>query len=177
MYIALILPFFFIKTYALIPERCKGIEAEQPKTQETKLPTTNNKTEKREINFNNKKALQKTLNTHRKDLYKHLLKNGIKKENAKKVFELNFLEKPISSAKSQPEVIMTIDLYTSKFLKHEFVAKAFFYEHSQALNDAQHQYGVDKEIITALIAMESLAGYRKGDINILNALFTLAYTS
>jgi membrane-bound lytic murein transglycosylase B len=178
MYIMLFLPIALINlAFAIVPERCKAQTSLVQDNKNPKQKNTKKAIEPQEIAFDNKKLLAKQLASHRAAMYKGLIKNGITKENAKKVYKLNFLEKPVSSAKSQPEFVMTIDLYTSKFLKHEFVAKAFFHEHLDVLNDAQTQYGVDKEIIVALITMESLAGYRKGDINILETLFTLAYTS
>ena len=172
MYIIILSSFLFVQSlYAITPERCKT--QEQISQEQTKKSTQNAHT----IDFQNKKNLQQITAMQRKVIYKHLLKSGIKKSIAKQVFNLTFLEKPISSGKAQPESTMTIDVYISKFLKHEIIAKGFFMQYSKELNEAEEKYDVDKEIITALITMESLAGLRKGEINILNALFTLSYTS
>lgn len=156
--------------YALIPARCGEVE-------KTDAPSTSKKAQLQEVAFNNKTLLAKQLNDHRKTIYRVLVKQGISAKNAKQVYRLEFLERPIASSKAQPEFTMTIDAYTSKLLRNELIAKSFMQEHMQTLLNAEQKYGVDKEIIVALITMESMAGRRKGDIRILDSLFTLSYSS
>lgn len=175
MYLIFVLPFVLLSSvFALIPEQCQMQEA-------VAVAKKNNNTKsmpiKKVLDFKKKASINKATKQHQKSIYKILRKKGVSKKIASYVFKLKFLQKPISSAKSQPELLMTIDVYQSKFWKHKIVAKNFYEKYQENLKEAEIKYNVDKEIITALITMESLAGRRKGNINILNALFTLSYAS
>ena len=48
-------------------------------------------------------------------------------------------------------------------------------KHSRVLNKIEAKYGVDKEVVAAIWGLESAYGERRGDINIIEALATLAY--
>lgn len=158
--------------YALIPHRCQEHTKHQSVSNAKIKPK-----QKTDIAFNNKSLFAKQLGGHRTKIYQTLLKNGISVNSAKRVYKLQFLERPIASSKVQPEFTMTIDIYVSKFLRHESIARSFMQEHLSVLTDAEQIYNIDKEVITALITMESMAGHKKGDIHVLNTLFTLSYYS
>ncbi|XPS88662.1 MltB2: membrane-bound lytic murein transglycosylase B-like protein [Desulfosarcina variabilis str. Montpellier] len=53
-------------------------------------------------------------------------------------------------------------------------ARDYMQTHRQALNAAQHQYGVDKEVITAIILVETRLGTYTGKRSVMNTLATLS---
>ena len=53
--------------------------------------------------------------------------------------------------------------------------KAMLAKHKRVLNQIEKKYGVDKEVVMAVWGMESSYGKNLGDINIIEALATLAY--
>ncbi len=53
--------------------------------------------------------------------------------------------------------------------------KAMLAKHKRTLNQIEQKYGVDKEVVLAVWGLESSYGQNMGDINIIEALATLAY--
>jgi membrane-bound lytic murein transglycosylase B len=88
-----------------------------------------------------------------------------------------FIEKVISLDRKQPEKKFTFDEYLDKigFNQKATRAKEYLNDNSQALSEVAEQYGVEKEFIVALIAMESDLGRVQGKYNIIDSLATLAY--
>lgn len=88
-----------------------------------------------------------------------------------------FIEKVIELDRKQPEKKFTFDEYLEKigFKQKLTRASAYLAENSQLLSEISAQYGVEKEFIVALVAMESDLGRIQGKYNIIDSLATLAY--
>ncbi len=69
------------------------------------------------------------------------------------------------------------DRYQDIFLTEKRIAggKAFLLKHADLLASAEQQYGVQKEIIAAIIGVETFYGTRQGSYRVLDSLATLAF--
>ena len=69
------------------------------------------------------------------------------------------------------------DEYQDIFLTEKRISagKAFMQEHAELLQKAQDTYGVRKEIIAAIIGVETFYGTRQGNYRVLDSLATLAF--
>ena len=92
---------------------------------------------------------------------------------------LSYTPAALVKHKNQPEVKMTYGQYRAKILteskKQE--AASFLQQNLQTLLQIEQKYGVDKEVLVALFAMESGLGKVKGKHVISDALFSLALQS
>lgn len=143
-------------------------------TQESRI-SEESKSIKPKISFEDKELLTKQTEEHRQQLYLKLIENKIPKKIAQYVYKLNFIERPTTEYKNQPEAIFTIDSYASRILKKTPVAQKFLKHYEKTLKKAEAKYQVDKEAIVALMLLESGLGKNKGNLDILNALFTMSH--
>lgn len=78
----------------------------------------------------------------------------------------NQAEKKLTWANYKSRVVTMIRLSAGK---------AFIYENRQILQDIENKYNVDKEVIVAILGVETNYGYNKGDFRAIDALSTLAF--
>jgi len=99
--------------------------------------------------------------------------------------EKAFVEQAISAAQFDDSIIKRIKTpYESKsyaeyrpLFVHERLAekgRAYLKEHAAIFEQAEKKYGVQREIIAAILGMETRYGHYKGKDRVLDALFTLA---
>lgn len=87
-------------------------------------------------------------------------------------------EKKISKRHSnQAEKKLTWEAYKNRVVTMIRVSagKAFLYDNKQILQDIEDKYNVDKEVIVAILGVETNYGYNKGDFRAIDALSTLAF--
>ncbi|GAA5169144.1 lytic murein transglycosylase B [Viridibacterium curvum] len=98
------------------------------------------------------------------------------------------VEQALAEAQPTPQVIELIkppanplvrswQRYRARFLDNARISggQAFMREHAEALATAETAYGVPKEIITAIIGVETVYGRNTGNFRALDALTTLAF--
>lgn len=97
------------------------------------------------------------------------------------------VRKWLSQAEKQQSVLDAIarpaektiewDKYQDIFLTEKRIAdgKKFIIEHKDLLEQAEQKYGVDKQIIAAIIGVETFYGNRQGSYRVLDSLATLAF--
>ncbi|MFT3733830.1 MAG: lytic murein transglycosylase B [Rhodocyclaceae bacterium] len=98
------------------------------------------------------------------------------------------VEQALAEARPTPQVIELIkppanplvrswQRYRARFLDTTRISggQAFMREHAEALATAETAYGVPKEIITAIIGVETVYGRNTGNFRALDALATLAF--
>lgn len=127
------------------------------------------------IDFSNKHTLKIQTKEHQTTVYNKLIEEGIPKRIAKYTFKLNFLERPTVDYKNQPEFKIMLNNYAKKFIERTPRAYKLLEHNIDVFLQAEKQYGVDKEAIAALILLESNIGENKGNLNILDALFTMSH--
>ncbi len=99
--------------------------------------------------------------------------------------EAGFIEKAISQARYDASVIKRIKTpyesrpykeYRPLFVNQRLADKGLAYlkEHQQIFKRAEKRYGVQPEIIAAILGMETRYGHYKGKDRVLDALYTLA---
>ncbi len=88
-----------------------------------------------------------------------------------------FLPGVVTRDRNQTEFKRTLEDYLSIAVSDERLRKgrAAFQRHQGTLADLERQYGVDREIITAIWGLESFFGERRGDVPVISATSTLAY--
>ena len=88
-----------------------------------------------------------------------------------------FLPGVIDRDRNQTEFSRTLEDYLAIAASPERVAKgrAALARHRGTLNAIESRYGVEAEVVTAVWGLESQYGERRGDINVISALSTLAY--
>lgn len=76
------------------------------------------------------------------------------------------------------EKALTWHQYHTRIVTTDRVAqgKQFMYTHAQALAQAEAMYGVPKEIIAAIIGLETRFGANKGNYRVLDSLSTLSFS-
>lgn len=168
-----------IQAFALTHPSCIQTKASTNVTStiEEKIQTEQPIQTKKIIDFTNKEELKHITDEHRENMYTKLINEGVSKHIAKYVKTLELLEKPHTSYKKQPEHILTMEEYSSNFVKKIPYAKLFLEDNMEYLLEAEKKFSVDKETIVALITIESNLGQNKGQTNILNALFTMSHPS
>lgn len=165
MYILTIIFLFSVNAFALTHPSCVVTQPTVETTQ-TQNPT---------IDFSDKKELEVLTKEHHERIYRKLLAEGVPAHVAKYSKRLELLEKPSVSYKNQPESQLKIDSYTGKFVGRISLAKKFLENNAEYLNEAQQKFGVEKEVIVALMLIESGLGENKGKLKILDALFTMSH--
>lgn len=152
-------------------------EPDHPKNEQTALTSIEQKRE--EV----LKPQPLTLEEKRDLVLKHLLevadKKGFKISTRDLIVNLKFESKILTSESKQPETSITFakyrEIFTSK--KRLSDAKQFMQDNASALSTIEAKYKVDKEIVVALMLMETNLGQRMGSSNLLNSLFSLAIES
>lgn len=87
------------------------------------------------------------------------------------------IREPIIKAMSRPAEAKPWRDYRPIFIQPARIAsgRAFLLQHQAALQHAEDQYGVPKEIITAILGVETSYGGNKGSYPVIDALYTLAF--
>ena len=111
-----------------------------------------------------KKNLKKQTRKHHKYTYKVLIENKIPRHIAKYVKKLHLIERPTIKYKNQPEFTLNINSYTKKFISRVPSAKTFLKHNLKSFQQAEEKYNVDKEVIAALMLIESNLGKNKGKL-------------
>jgi membrane-bound lytic murein transglycosylase B len=88
---------------------------------------------------------------------------------------VQFEAKGITSYFTHNEATLNYDQFTSR--KHINNARRYMSEHAEALKSAQEKFGVDPEVITAIILVETKLGTYLGRSTIFNNLSTMAVMS
>ncbi len=88
-----------------------------------------------------------------------------------------FLPGVIERDRNQTEFTRTLEDYLAIAASAERIAKgrAALARHGAALAAIEARYGVEAEVVAAVWGLESRYGERRGDINVISALSTLAY--
>ncbi len=88
-----------------------------------------------------------------------------------------FLPGVIERDRNQTEFTRTLEDYLAIAASPERVSKgrAALARHNGTLRAIEARYGVEAEVVTAVWGLESQYGERRGDINVISALSTLAY--
>ena len=103
---------------------------------------------------------------------------GIPAETVTSAFRnAGFLPGVIERDRNQTEFTRTLEDYLAIAASPDRVAKgrAALARHGGVLSAIEARYGVEKEVVTAVWGLESQYGERRGDINVISALSTLAY--
>ncbi|MFC1829827.1 lytic murein transglycosylase, partial [Thermodesulfobacteriota bacterium] len=113
-----------------------------------------------------------------KSLQERLIKDGFEKDKIAALYsrqEVDFETKGISLFLIHREARLNYD----QFATRESIQKASAYmeKHSVALESAEKKYGVNKEVITAIILVETRLGKDLGGPSVLNTLSTMASLS
>ncbi len=108
-------------------------------------------------------------------LITQLVNDGFNKAQIEQLFaskEIFFNPEGVSQFFIYTESSLNYDQFTSK--KSITNAKNYLDEHKDALDRAQHIYGVDKTIITAILLVETRLGTYLGKRTVINTLSTMA---
>ena len=108
-------------------------------------------------------------------LQKRLIEDGLDKDRINELYkrpEVSFEKKGISRFLVHNEATLNYKQFTSR----KSIKKALKYMelHQKALESAEKTYGVDKEIVTAIILVETRLGTLLGGPFVLNTLSTMA---
>lgn len=106
------------------------------------------------------------------------LKNGVSAATYDRAFRgVKLNDRVVKLDRKQAEFSRQIWDYldTATSPKRVKNGKAMLSKHKRVLNKIEKKYGVDKEIVVAVWGLESSYGKNLGDINIVEALATLAY--
>lgn len=87
------------------------------------------------------------------------------------------LDSVLAAIQRPAEKVKEWDEYQDIFLTKKRInaGKAFMHEHADLLQKAEEQYGVKKEVIAAIIGVETFYGTRQGNYRVLDSLSTLAF--
>lgn len=93
------------------------------------------------------------------------------------IYEANYSEKTIELDTNQPEMKWDYTKYRNKINLSRKIkdAKKYLKENKTLLQQIENKYQVDKEVIVALLVMESNFGTVTGNFNMIDTLATLAY--
>ena len=107
------------------------------------------------------------------------LEKGVSKETAKLAQTLVFNPTVSTREVRQPERTLTFNEYLEKTMPASKIldAKKFLIDNWDELEKIEKEYKVDKEIIVALMLIETYFGRILGTFNIMDSLFTLTLTS
>lgn len=111
-------------------------------------------------------------------LKQEALEKGYASELVEQVFtSLTFYERAVSSDRSQPEFVETLDTYLPKRVSETRIrmAREFYRQHLPELEKIGQKYGVQPRFIVALWGLESSFGRIMGSFSVPSALATLAY--
>ena len=105
-------------------------------------------------------------------------KHGIEEEYVKRIFnEMKFQQSIIDSISSPAEFTWTWDRYKKLFLEEKRIknGKKFLNDNIDALERAEEIYGVPKEIIVAILGVETRYGKIMGNYRVIDSLSTLSF--
>ncbi len=88
------------------------------------------------------------------------------------------LPRVLKSQRSQPEFVTPVWHYIERRVTEARIARgrALLERHGGLLSRIERRYGVDRHILLAIWGMETNYGRHKGDISVIRALSTLAFT-
>ncbi len=105
-------------------------------------------------------------------------KHGIEEEYVKRIFkEMKFQQSIIDSISSPAEFTWTWDRYKKLFLEEKRIknGKKFLNDNIDSLERAEEVYGVPKEIIVAILGVETRYGKIMGNYRVIDSLSTLSF--
>ena len=110
------------------------------------------------------------------------LRVGIKNQISEKTFNLTitnvvFLPKVIEYDRYQPEFYEDTKTYISKRSSSKKVIKGieFYKDETSLINDVEKKFGIEKELLLALMGIETNFGTYVGKMDILSSLATLSF--
>ena len=127
------------------------------------------------IFFSQNAAGSKNSNNYFESLQKRLIEDGLDKDRIFELYkrsEVYFETKGVSRFLVHREASLNYNQFTSK--KSIRNALKYMEQHQKVLETAEKTYGVDKEIITAIILVETRLGSLLGGPSVLNTLSTMA---
>ena len=125
--------------------------------------------------FTQTAAHAKNSHTYFETLQERLIKDGFDKNTIIKLYsnpKVYFETKKASRFLSHREAVLNYDQFTLPKNIHE--SRKYMAKHKPDLLKAERTYGVNKEIITAIILIETRLGTSLGGPSVLNMLSTLA---
>ena len=120
-------------------------------------------------------ALAKQVGGYFESLQKRLINDGFDKAGIKELYsppQVSFDTRSVSLFFGHREDKLNYNQFATKESLQR--AQKYMKEHAVELAGAEREYGVDKEIITAIILVESQFGTRLGKSSTLNTLSTIA---
>lgn len=117
-------------------------------------------------------------NAWKKDFEKQALAEGVDPDFLKQILpEIKELPHIVASDKKQPEFRFTFWNYTDRAISERRISKGkeMMETHKEVLARAEAKYGVRAQYIVAFWGLETSYGSYKGNIEIMNALATMAY--
>jgi membrane-bound lytic murein transglycosylase B len=127
------------------------------------------------IFFSQNAAGSKNSNKYFEPLQKRLIEDGLDKDRISELYkrpEVNFETEGVSRFLVHREASLNYNQFTSK--KSIRNALKYMEQHQKVLERTEKTYGVDKEIITAIILVETRLGSLLGGPSVLNTLSTMA---
>jgi membrane-bound lytic murein transglycosylase B len=127
------------------------------------------------IFFSQNAAGSKNSNNYFESLQKRLIEDGLDKDRITELYkrpEVYFEKKGVSRFLVHSEASLNYNQFASK--KSIRNALKYMEQHQKILESAEKTYGVDKEIITAIILVETRLGMLIGGPSVLNTLSTMA---
>jgi len=127
------------------------------------------------IFFSQNAAGSKNSNKYFEPLQKRLIEDGLDKDRISELYkrpEVNFETEGVSRFLVHREASLNYNQFTSK--KSIRNALKYMEQHQKVFERTEKTYGVDKEIITAIILVETRLGIFLGGPSVLNTLSTMA---
>ena len=127
------------------------------------------------IFFSQNAAGSKNSNNYFESLQKRLIEDGLDKNRISELYkrrEVYFETKGVSRFLVHREASLNYHQFTSK--KSIRNALKYMEQHQETLESTEKTYGVDKEIVTAIILVETRLGRMIGGQSVLNTLSTMA---
>jgi len=127
------------------------------------------------IFFSQNAAGSNNSNNYFESLQKRLIEDGLDKDRISELYkrpEVYFETKGISRFLVHSEASLNYDQFTSE--KSIRNASEYMEQHQEILERTEKTYGVDKEIVTAIILVETRLGVLIGGQSVLNTLSTMA---
>jgi len=127
------------------------------------------------IFFSQNAAGSKNSNNYFESLQKRLIEDGLDKDRISELYkrrEVYFEAKGVSRFLVHSEASLNYDQFTSK--KSIRNALKYMEQHQKILDSTEKTYGVDKEIVTAIILVETRLGMMVSGPSVLNTLSTMA---
>jgi len=127
------------------------------------------------IFFSQNAAGSKNSNSYFESLQKRLIEDGLDKDRISELYqrrEVYFEAKGVSRFLVHSEASLNYNQFTSK--KSIRNALKYMEQHQKILDSTEKTYGVDKEIVTAIILVETRLGMMVSGPSVLNTLSTMA---